>query len=1314
MSDPIPVFDFSKADIKTSYCIDLDTRDRQVVESLARIPGRLQAHADREGRIAVVCYGPSLEETWEQVRYFDNVITVSGAHKFLLDKGLTPADRKWWHCLAAGSIVETEDGPLKIKRLVENKYAGKVRSLDSSGRFVWSRVIGWSGVSSRNTGTQWVTVNFCAVGNKTNLLCTEDHRVAVLDDPLKPSVYYLEAGKLTGKWVVRLPFSSGRNHRENPLWNGDQVAVMAGIMLGDGNVKRDGQFRSTHGNEQRTYNGFKNWLFRGTIEDWDGLGFGKIQRRSTSRCQINAQSKYVRKLLYPNGVKTVPAELLKHVDARSLAFWYMDDGSLRKTKNRRPYALFCTDGFGPACIRRLIGHLKSSFGLEAQVCRTTQKQRNGIQVKGKYERIRLRMEDSEKLFALISPFVHPSMEYKLPEKFRNWPKYTFNNEPLAYSAEQVKKVTRQAVKRGKFHGGKLYDIEVEHTHNFSANNCIVHNCEVDPRAHKADLIGTPHKDIEYLVASVCHRAVFDLLEGYDVKLWHVFSHEVSRESVPIAFPRGDWAITGGSNVGLRAMVLARFLGFKKLTVFGMDYSFKNDGTQHAGWHPKEIPNVYAVEVAGETFYTNPPMHQYAQQFFKEVTKIGDIELEVVGNGMLQAQIREHMKTKPIVATPKKPAMIAATQPRTITPEYIDLNQRLHSENPAYGISGSKRAEVVRKLVDKIKPQTVLDYGCGKGTLAAALPFPIWEYDPCVPGKDTPPRPADLVICTDVLEHVEPECLDMMLLDLARCTLQVCYAVINTGPAQKSYADGRNAHLIQQPMAWWQDRLSEHFKVASFSESGNEVVGILGPKPQVEQKAATASATATAAPPLDISNRITPVRYEGTEVKFHTPNEQTQWRAKSLFTKEPSTIAWIDTFKAGEVFYDVGANIGGYSVWAAKRRGVKVLAFEPQAANYALLCRNLTLNAVDGTAYCVAVTQHIASMPGHLDKDVLFDRIYLSSEEQGVACNSFGTPVGPDLKQRESVAQGCIGIALDALVEELGVPDHIKIDVDGLEHLVIAGAANLLASGTVKSLLVEVNTNLAEHQAMLSSLTALGYVYDPVQVESSIRKEGQFKGCAEYVFQKPQPKEPDLPVAVNLSTGLLNTTPFPWKFTENVFPPELYAQMLANLPTTYLPIEHTRNVKGYPQRFTADIPATDVFWTNLFSQLRDGRLKRALCSLFGVEKPDNLTDECLLIRDLAGYSIGPHTDAAKKVITVLFYLPSDTSMSGAGTGIYTPVDEKFRCPGGPHYSIEMFNLLQTMPFLPNSAFMFRKTDNSFHGVAPCSGTRDVLLYDIRKK
>lgn len=124
---------------------------------------------------------------------------------------------------------------------------------------------------------------------------------------------------------------------------------------------------------------------------------------------------------------------------------------------------------------------------------------------------------------------------------------------------------------------------------------------------------------------------------------------------------------------------------------------------------------------------------------------------------------------------------------------------------------------------------LVTHNCGKGYLAKEIPFPIWEYDPAIPGKDESPRPADLVVCSDVLEHIEPEKLDYVLDDLRRCVKVIGYFVIHLGPAMKSYADGRNAHLIQEDQGWWSEQLDKFFSVDKVIEKGNELHVIVSPK-----------------------------------------------------------------------------------------------------------------------------------------------------------------------------------------------------------------------------------------------------------------------------------------------------------------------------------------------------------------------------------------------------------------------------------------------------------------------------------------------------
>jgi FkbM family methyltransferase len=236
-------------------------------------------------------------------------------------------------------------------------------------------------------------------------------------------------------------------------------------------------------------------------------------------------------------------------------------------------------------------------------------------------------------------------------------------------------------------------------------------------------------------------------------------------------------------------------------------------------------------------------------------------------------------------------------------------------------------------------------------------------------------------------------------------------------------------------------------------------------------------------------------HNGVRVCYHTPTTFTKWRVDSLFEKEPITIEWIAGFNTDDVLVDVGANVGMYSIWAAKTRGVRVFAFEPEAQNYALLNRNIVLNELGGrvTAYCLG----LSDAPG-------YSELHLANLDLGGSCHSLGEKVDYKHDPMKPVySQGCVAARLDDLVAAgvMPLPDHIKIDVDGFEPKVIAGATHTLRQSKVKSLLIETNQNLADHLRMVAELNALGFRHDPAQVAAAERKSGIFKGVAEYVFKR---------------------------------------------------------------------------------------------------------------------------------------------------------------------------------------------------------------------
>ena len=173
----------------------------------------------------------------------------------------------------------------------------------------------------------------------------------------------------------------------------------------------------------------------------------------------------------------------------------------------------------------------------------------------------------------------------------------------------------------------------------------------------------------------------------------------------------------------------------------------------------------------------------------------------------------------------------------ISDDYRILNSKLHDENEKYGTSGHMRAKDVVSLCEKIGSWDVLDYGCGKGTLAKALTFKIAEYDPCIAGKDFTPNPADLVICSDVIEHIEPVSLDAVLLDLCRVIKRHGYFIIHTTAASKFLPDGRNAHLIQRSHEWWEWKISQFFRIEYSKKFNVEARFIVSPKQDEQELAA---------------------------------------------------------------------------------------------------------------------------------------------------------------------------------------------------------------------------------------------------------------------------------------------------------------------------------------------------------------------------------------------------------------------------------------------------------------------------------------------
>jgi hypothetical protein len=155
----------------------------------------------------------------------------------------------------------------------------------------------------------------------------------------------------------------------------------------------------------------------------------------------------------------------------------------------------------------------------------------------------------------------------------------------------------------------------------------------------------------------------------------------------------------------------------------------------------------------------------------------------------------------------------------ITRDYLRQQRLLHRRNETYGAASRKWAPVVAELIGRLAPRSILDYGAGKRALREALGDEVLagrklrEYDPAIEQIAKPPGGEfDLVVCIDVLEHIEPGCLDEVLNHITSKTGRAAFLTVHTGPAGKTLKDGRNAHLIQEPLLWWTEQMSRRMDI----------------------------------------------------------------------------------------------------------------------------------------------------------------------------------------------------------------------------------------------------------------------------------------------------------------------------------------------------------------------------------------------------------------------------------------------------------------------------------------------------------------------
>ena len=233
----------------------------------------------------------------------------------------------------------------------------------------------------------------------------------------------------------------------------------------------------------------------------------------------------------------------------------------------------------------------------------------------------------------------------------------------------------------------------------------------------------------------------------------------------------------------------------------------------------------------------------------------------------------------------------------------------------------------------------------------------------------------------------------------------------------------------------------------------------------------------------------------SKLKFSVSNELTLWRAQTLFTKEPVTIEWIRNFKKKSIFFDIGANIGVYSIFAAIISKATVYSFEPESNNFQSLMENIILNNL---------ISNINPYPIGISNQTTITSLYLDSFIKGNSHHSVGESMDHNLQiKKTKIKQGIFSTTLEDLIKSWNfpVPNYLKIDVDGIEYKIIERSHKLLENKNLESVLIEINPKREKDKEIIKTLLYYDFIFDKTQVRSATRKDGPHRGYAEYLFYR---------------------------------------------------------------------------------------------------------------------------------------------------------------------------------------------------------------------
>lgn len=455
------------------------------------------------------------------------------------------------------------------------------------------------------------------------------------------------------------------------------------------------------------------------------------------------------------------------------------------------------------------------------------------------------------------------------------------------------------------------------------------------------------------------------------------------------------------------------------------------------------------------------------------------------------------------------------------------------------------------------------------------------------------------------------------------------------------------------------------------------------------------------------------------------------RATSLFTKESGTIQWIkENVKNGDVFFDIGANIGIYTVFAGDKVGPdgKVYAFEPHAANTVSLLKNIELNQMKDRVELYSVPlSHTESIESYQ---------YFSTQSAGS-----GVLTQPSNKNADTAWFHTVSI--DTLIESghIPYPNHIKIDTDGSEMKILKGMKKLLTSRQSPQT-IQIEIEPSQREKIGSAMEKMGYIFKYRHETMTGQKHIDVGNDPEkVVYNAVYEKTPD-PVELkeDHSTELgspvysfeknsMRYDPYPLAVIEDFINPDFYTKMQLEWPefglfesvseyqTQKFSLAEVKN----PELYLSFIQGSGI-WNRFYRQIKSSEFIRQTLNFLlqnnidiGLAKNKKLWGKLRARFEFSmmpadGGAIMPHTDVCGKIITLVIMMPDLTwdPVYGGGTSILKPKDRSrnFNLLN-EQIPFEEVETLETIPYKSNQCVLFVKTFNSLHGVFPMQGPNNVM-------